>query len=159
MNAITPDPSQPAYLYQLGDRCPFRRQTFDALLAADDAISEFDSQNEARWLYGALSSNETAFDGRGWCTLVPVDAASRDLLLTHYFYTTAENVHGYHPPPRPAKLVVVARDATRVDPLVAGFLREQPPATTVSLHFERTFLISGSAVVLRGYDVARPAIE
>jgi hypothetical protein len=159
INAITPDPWQPAYLYQLGDRCAFRRQTFDALLAADDAISAFDPDSQARWLYGAVATNETAFDGRGWCTLVPVDAASRDLLLSHYFYTAAENIYGYRPPPRPAKLVVVARDAARADALVAGFLEAQPPATTVSLRIERTFLISESAVVLRGYEVARPANE
>ena len=55
------------------------------------------------------------------------------------------------------KLVVVARDAPRADSLVEGFLRDQPAATTVSVHFERRFDVSTSSIVLRGYDVARPA--
>jgi hypothetical protein len=157
INAISPNPWQQAYLYQVGDRCAFRRETFDALVAADDAISAFDPRNEARWLYGAVPVNETAYDGHGWCTLVPIEAAARDLLLPHYFYKSAEFFDGYHPPARPAKVVAVARDAARVDALVASFLRQQPAGTTASVHFERTYRISTATVVLRGYDVAQPA--
>jgi hypothetical protein len=156
INALSPGPQQPAYLYQVGDRCAFRRQTFEALIGADDSLSAFDPRSEARWMYGRVASNDVAFDGWGWCSRVPVDAAARDLLLTRYFYTTAEATHGYKAPARPAKLVIVARDAPHVDALLDEFLRGQPPATTASVHFERTFPISTSSVVLRGYDVARP---
>ena len=83
INVLSPAPWQPAYLYQVGDPCAFRRQTFEALIGADDSLSAFDPRNEARWMYGRVATNDAAFDGHGWCSRVPVDSAARDLLLTH----------------------------------------------------------------------------
>jgi hypothetical protein len=154
INALSPAPRQRAYLYQVGDRCTFRREVFLALIGADESISAFDPANEARSVYGGIGDNEERFDVRGGCGQLPVGAAVRDLLLTHYFYTSAEFVDGYKAPAAPPKVVIVAVDPDQADVLVDYFLGDQPAGTTVNMGFERRFQYSTFAAVVRGYEVA-----
>lgn len=152
INAICTEPSQPAELYQIGVACPFRGETFDALLEADEVISGFDPNNEARWKSTPEPYQAPMFDGHDWCHLLPLQTVSRSVLLTHYFYTSAELVHGVAPSPL-KKVTVVAMSAPEMAALVADTQTGVPAGYSMKLKADREFRHSTFTLFVRGYDV------
>ena len=152
MNAVCTEPSQPAHLYQIGDACPFRGETFDALLEADGVISRFDPENEARWQSMPEPFESPQFDGHDWCHLLPLDTVSRSALLTHYFYTSNELVRGVAA--RPLKKVILAgMSADQMDQMVAGMKTGVPPGYRVELRVDTQFVHSTFSLFMRGFDI------
>lgn len=154
INVVCTDISQPAYMYQVGDTCAFRGETFRALIEADDVLSQFDPENIAIWKSGwTKAAFEPAFDGRGWCTDLPIDIAARAALLARYFYTS-DGLVVLGSDVRPLKkLALTATSAAQMEALVADVSTGVPANMTISLAVNRRFDHTTFSLFLRGYDI------
>ena len=154
-NGFCVTPWQPAYVYQLGGKCRFRRDAFQAIIAADDAIAAFDPENEARWASSSGPLEYPDFDGTGWCQRLPVQTVARSALLTHYFYTTEDFISGVRTPPL-KKIVLAGTSRAEVDGLEAQAKTGLPPGATLARTLDRQFAYRTFVLHLRGLDVTRP---
>jgi hypothetical protein len=154
INVVCTDVSQPAYMYQVGDTCPFRGDTFRALIQADDVLSKFDPENIALWKSGwTKAAFEPAFDGHGWCTDLPIDIAARAALLARYFYTSDGLVvlgSDFRPM---KKLTLTATSAAQMEALVADVSTGVPLTMALSLRVDRRFDHTTFSLFVRGYDI------
>ena len=152
VNVFCVTPWQPTYLYQLGDRCSFRSDAFAAIMAAEEAIATFDPDGEARWASREAPEEYPAFDGQGWCTALPLHTVARAALLTHYFYTSDEFVHGVRV--RPLKKVTLAGTSpAEIDALEADAKTGVPPGARMERVLDLPILRGTVALYLRGYDI------
>jgi hypothetical protein len=154
INVVCTDVSQPAYMYQVGDTCPFRGETFQALIEADDVLSTFDPENIALWKSGwTKAAFEPAFDGKGWCTDLPIDISARAALLARYFYTS-DGLVVLGSDVRPMKkLTLTGTSAAQMEALVADVSTGVPPTMTLSLQVDRRFDHTTFSLFVRGYDI------
>lgn len=154
VNAVCTDASQPAHMYQIGATCAFRGENFRALLEADQVLSQFDPDNIARWKSGWTKIVfEPAFDGKGWCTDLPIDLVSRAALLARYFWTSADLARGYPDDLPLKKLTLTATSAAQMEALVADVSTGVPPTMSLALRVDRRFSYSTFTLYLRGYDI------
>jgi hypothetical protein len=153
VNAVNTPVSQPAYVYDVRSRCSFRKDFFSALIEADELFSKFDPTNHARWVFPSVLFEQPQFDGEGWCRRLPVETVTRDILLTHYFYTTAQFYNGQVMPGPLRKLVISARTPEQADRLLRYFRRTQDEDLDFEEAFSAPITRPTFSIVLRGYDV------
>ncbi len=152
VNVFCVTPWQPTYLYQLGDRCSFRSDAFAAIMAAEEAIATFDPNGEARWASREGGPEYPTFDGHGWCTALPLQTVARAALLTHYFYTSDEFVHGVRVRPL-KKVTLAATSPAEIDALEADAKTGVPPGARMERVLDQPILRGTVALYVRGYDI------
>jgi hypothetical protein len=156
VNALNAPASQPAYTYDARSRCSFRRDFFSALIEADPLFSAFDPTNHARYLVGPVGFDEPQFDGRGWCARLPVGTVWRDIILSHYFYTTVQFTNGAFIPGPLRKVVVAAGDASQIEAALRQFRAKHPANLVYTEAFSKRITRPTFSVLVRGYDVSAP---
>ncbi|HEY8924270.1 MAG TPA: hypothetical protein VIU64_07795, partial [Polyangia bacterium] len=152
INPLCSEPTQPAYLYQVGRECPFRSEVFAAVLEVDAVISEFDPKNEATWASAAPAIEEPGFDGHDFCHQLPLETAARAALLSHYFYTSDELIFGAvsHPP---RKVTLVGTSPAQLKALEASARTGIPAGSVMRPAVMRSFPHSTFTLFVGGYDV------
>jgi hypothetical protein len=155
-NPLCSDQAQPANLYQLGGECSFRSEVFASVLEVDAVISAFDPHNEARWVSAGAVNEEPPFDGHDFCNHLSAETAARSGLLTHYFYTSAELIHGVGAPSL-KKATIVATSPAQLRDLVTGVQASLPPGYTLRQAVLRTFPHSKFTLTVAGYDIISPS--
>ncbi len=156
INAANTPLSQPAYLYDVRHRCSFRRDFFSAFLEVDKVLAAFDPDNHARWTHPMVGFDVPQFNGRNWCERLPVDTVARDILLSHYFFTSAQFTKGYKMPGPPRKLVISAVDPRRADRMLFEFRQSNAPGAKFVQSLALTIKRPTFSVLLRGYDITTP---
>jgi len=155
MNALSPAHTQPAYDYQLGSSCSFRKDAFDAVFQADALFAKFDPKSEARWKSIPVRHDLPKFDGKSWCSQLPIATVARNALLPRYFYTSDEILSGAKVLPL-KKIALSANTVAELDELQRQAWTGIPPGSTTRLAFERLLVFPTFTLALRGYDVTLP---
>lgn len=153
VNAFCTSGSQPAYMYQAGASCPFRGETFQALLEADDALEPWDPDHVAHFASEEAPLLAPVSNGRDWCTMLPLGLTSNAVLLPRYFYSSTELARGWPEPRAMSKLAVAGTSPTRlyrvVDQLASTLRPDQRFVARVNkVFFHKTF-----ELYLLGLDV------
>ncbi len=156
MNAFCTEDSQPAHVYQAGATCNFRGDVFRSMIDGDDVIGTFDPKNAARWKSQGGWFGEPLFDGKGWCSILPMQADSNAVLLTHYFYTTAELAQGFPDPPPLGKITVAGNSPGDIADLTGDVQSGLPPGFTLKTTLDWKRVYSTLTLYLRGFDVVPP---
>jgi hypothetical protein len=152
VNALSAPATQPAYLYDVRERCTFRRDFFSALLEGDEVLETFDAKNQSYWAHTPVQFDRQRYDGKGWCTLLPMETVSRAILLPRYFLTSIQFENGGVMPFPMKKLVIAAPTAAQAEQLAADH-RAASPNLRFTLKLDHTISRPTLSVVLRGYDV------
>lgn len=153
VNALSAPATQPAYLYDVRERCAFRRDFFSALLEGDKVLETFDPKNQSYWGHTPVQCDRQRYDGKGWCTLLPMETVARAILLPRYFFTSIQFANGGLMPFPMKKLVIAAPTTAQAEQLAADH-RAASPNLKFMLKLDHTISRPTLSVVLRGYDVA-----
>jgi len=83
------------------------------------------------------------------------ETAARAALLTHYFYTSDELIHGVVTPPL-KKVTLVATSEAQLTEMVKGVQAGVPAGHTLNETVRRAFPHTKLTLIVGGYDVIPP---
>ena len=155
-NAICTSGSQPTYLYQVGAACPFRQETFDALIEADDALDGWDPDHRAQFVNDPAPMLGPIWDGRSWCRTLPIGLVSNAALLPRYFYTSGELARGSAEPRSPKKVAVAAVSPEGLKAVVNQAAKALRPDQHYEESVHKTFVHRTFTLHVVGLDASPP---
>jgi hypothetical protein len=123
------------------------------MIEADKAYGEFDPTNRAHWAYPNPYGEEPGFNGRDWCTYLPIATVARSARLTRYFFTTRQFAEGFvlqHPL---QKLSVTAVNEAQAGSVLADFKAGHPGPYEYTKVMSHTITRPTFSIVVQGYEV------